>query len=79
LICTALNYTCLRLLGEEANEKAMQEARKWIHDHGGVTMMASWGKLILSVQVSLLFHTPLGIDSFWQKQSLELEIPHPLM
>ncbi|KAJ4815916.1 Terpene cyclase/mutase family member [Rhynchospora pubera] len=52
MICTALNYTALRLLGEEdykGDDEAMHEARKWIHDHGGVTMIASWGKLILSV------------------------------
>ncbi|KAJ4761167.1 Terpene cyclase/mutase family member [Rhynchospora pubera] len=52
MICTALNYTALRLLGEEANsrdEEAIQQARKWIHDHGGVTMIPLWGKCILSV------------------------------
>ncbi|XP_078153998.1 cycloartenol Synthase-like [Carex rostrata] len=49
MICTALNYTALRLLGEEADEEAMHMARKWIHDRGGVTMIASWGKLLLSV------------------------------
>ncbi|XP_078166360.1 cycloartenol synthase-like isoform X2 [Carex rostrata] len=49
MICTALNYTALRLLGEDADDNAMHEARKWIHDHGGVTTIASWGKLVLSV------------------------------
>ncbi|XP_078178718.1 cycloartenol synthase-like isoform X2 [Carex rostrata] len=52
MICTALNYTALRLLGEEAfseEDEAMSLGRKWIHDHGGVTMMPSWGKLILSI------------------------------
>ncbi|XP_078150907.1 cycloartenol synthase-like [Carex rostrata] len=53
MLCTALFYTALRLLGEEASSKedyeAMYLARKWIHHHGGITMMPSWGKLILSV------------------------------
>jgi beta-amyrin synthase len=49
---TALNYVALRLLGEGpegGRDGALTEARKWILDHGGVTMLPSWGKLYLSV------------------------------
>ncbi|XP_047155550.1 beta-amyrin synthase-like [Vigna umbellata] len=47
MFCTALNYICLRILGEEPN--ACANARKWIRDHGGVTHIPSWGKFWLSV------------------------------
>lgn len=49
---TALTYVTLRLLGEGANggEGAMEEARNWILEHGGVTAITSWGKMWLSVQ-----------------------------
>ncbi|RWR82680.1 Prenyltransferase/squalene oxidase [Cinnamomum micranthum f. kanehirae] len=48
---TALTYVTLRLLGEGANggEGAMEEARNWILEHGGVTAITSWGKMWLSV------------------------------
>ena len=48
---TALNYVTLRLLGEGAEDgsEAMEQARKWILDHGGATAIASWGKMWLSV------------------------------
>ncbi|XP_050384315.1 cycloartenol synthase isoform X2 [Argentina anserina] len=48
---TALNYVSLRLLGEGADDGkgAMEIARKWILDHGGVTAITSWGKMWLSV------------------------------
>lgn len=48
---TALNYVTLRLLGEGADDGqgAMELARKWILDHGGVTKISSWGKMWLSV------------------------------
>jgi hypothetical protein len=42
----------MRILGEGPNggqENACARARKWIHDHGGVTHMPSWGKIWLSV------------------------------
>nr|GMC58449.1 cycloartenol synthase 2-like [Ipomoea batatas] len=47
---TALNYVCLRILGEEKDggNGAMKEARKWILDHGGATFIPSWGKIWLS-------------------------------
>ncbi|KAM3702008.1 hypothetical protein ACJW31_05G218100 [Castanea mollissima] len=43
---TALNYVTLRLLGEGAEDEleAMEQARKWILDHGGAIAITSWGK-----------------------------------
>ncbi|XP_019438760.1 PREDICTED: probable oxidosqualene cyclase [Lupinus angustifolius] len=49
MFCTSLSYVSLRLLGEELDDGAMQNARKWILDRGGVTSIPSWGKLWLSV------------------------------
>ncbi|KAK1422787.1 hypothetical protein QVD17_18074 [Tagetes erecta] len=48
---SALNYVALRLLGEGADDGngAVERARKWILDHGGATLIPSWGKLYLSV------------------------------
>lgn len=57
MFCTALNYICMRILGEGPNgghDNACARARKWIQDHGGVTHIPSWGKTWLSV---LLFFT----------------------
>ncbi|XP_070030137.1 cycloartenol synthase-like isoform X2 [Nicotiana sylvestris] len=48
MFCTALNYVTLRLLGEDINDEAMEKARKWILEHGGLTFIPSWGKLWLS-------------------------------
>lgn len=50
---TALSYVTLRLLGEDIDdgEGAMEKARKWILDRGGVTFVPSWGKFWLSVSV----------------------------
>ena len=47
----ALNYVTLRLLGGGAEDgsEAMEQARKWILDHGGATAITSWGKMWLSV------------------------------
>ncbi|KAJ6397113.1 hypothetical protein OIU77_022037, partial [Salix suchowensis] len=52
MLCTALNYVSLRLLGEEpegGKDGAAAKARKWILDHGGVTMISTWGKYFLSL------------------------------
>ncbi|XP_048226509.1 probable oxidosqualene cyclase isoform X2 [Ricinus communis] len=51
MFCTALSYVTLRLLGEkmDGGNGAMEKARKWILDHGGVTYIPSWGKMWLSV------------------------------
>nr|KAJ0214224.1 hypothetical protein LSAT_V11C400209710 [Lactuca sativa] len=48
---SALNYVTLRLLGEGCNdgEGAMEKGRKWILDHGGATLITSWGKFWLSL------------------------------
>ncbi|KAK7314325.1 hypothetical protein VNO77_32845 [Canavalia gladiata] len=51
MLCTALSYVTLRLLGEDIDggDGAMQKARSWILDRGGVTSVSSWGKFWLSV------------------------------
>ncbi|TQE12496.1 hypothetical protein C1H46_001887 [Malus baccata] len=51
MFCTALNYICMRILGEGPDggqDKACARARKWILDHGSVTHIPSWGKTWLS-------------------------------
>ncbi|KAI4353659.1 hypothetical protein L6164_002591 [Bauhinia variegata] len=52
MLCTVLNYICLRMLGdgpEGGQDNASVRARKWILDHGGVTYVPSWGKIWLSI------------------------------
>ncbi|RDY07322.1 Beta-amyrin synthase, partial [Mucuna pruriens] len=52
MFCTTLSYICMRILGEGPNgghNNACAKARKWIHDHGSVTHLPSWGKFWLSV------------------------------
>ncbi|KAI4353627.1 hypothetical protein L6164_002560 [Bauhinia variegata] len=52
MLCTVLNYICLRMLGdgpEGGQDNACVRARKWILDHGGVTSVPSWGKIWLSI------------------------------
>ncbi|KAK8450401.1 hypothetical protein SEVIR_6G021300v4 [Setaria viridis] len=52
MLSTALNYTALRLLGQTVDDgpdMSMPKARKWIHDHGGATMIPILGKVWLSV------------------------------
>ncbi|KAI3888347.1 hypothetical protein MKX03_003099 [Papaver bracteatum] len=49
---TVLNYICMRMLGEGPDggqENACARALKWILDHGGATLIPSWGKLWLSI------------------------------
>ncbi|KAI3974432.1 hypothetical protein MKX01_017925 [Papaver californicum] len=49
---TALNYICMRMLGlgpEDGLDNACSRAREWILDHGGVTLIPSWGKTWLSI------------------------------
>jgi hypothetical protein len=57
MLSTALNYTALRLLGQSVDDgpdMSMPKARKWIHDHGGATMIPILGKVWLSVTILLL-------------------------
>ncbi|CAN0864492.1 Beta-amyrin synthase [Linum grandiflorum] len=52
MFCTALNYVCMRILGEGPDggrDNSCERARNWILDHGGVTYMPSWGKTWLSL------------------------------
>ncbi|KAK7359692.1 hypothetical protein VNO77_01655 [Canavalia gladiata] len=52
MFCTTLTYICMRILGEGPDggfNNACAKARKWIHDHGGVTLLPSWGKFWLSI------------------------------
>ncbi|THG14782.1 hypothetical protein TEA_027327 [Camellia sinensis var. sinensis] len=65
MFCTALNYVTLRLLGERMNDGdgAMEKARKWILDHGGVTHIPSWGKFWFSED--LYYPHPMIQDILW--------------
>ena len=59
MFCTALNYICMRILGEGPDggqENSCAKARKWILDHGGVSYIPSWGKTWLSVSLRLLLN-----------------------
>ncbi|KAE8652477.1 probable oxidosqualene cyclase [Cucumis sativus] len=51
MLCTALSYVSLRLLGEkmDGRDGALLKARRWILDRGGATSIPSWGKTWLSV------------------------------
>ncbi|XP_062160896.1 beta-amyrin synthase 2-like isoform X2 [Alnus glutinosa] len=49
MYCTTFHYVCMRILGEEVDGDACARARKWILDHGGVTLIPSWGKIWLSI------------------------------
>ena len=52
MLSTAYNYIALRLLGEGAegsDQGDLGEGRRWILDHGSLTMIPSWGKIVLSV------------------------------
>lgn len=62
MFSTALCYIALRLLGEKIDggeDGAMEKGRKWIHDHGGVTAIPTWGKMWLSVSCLWLQITKL--------------------
>ncbi|KAI5669085.1 hypothetical protein M9H77_18938 [Catharanthus roseus] len=53
MLCTSYNYVALRLLGENedspTNGGCISKARKWILDHGGLTMVPAWGKMTFAV------------------------------
>ncbi|PIA92428.1 Seco-amyrin synthase [Cercospora beticola] len=46
---TAMNYTCLRILGVPANEPRMVKARRCLHDMGGAVYGPHWSKFWFSV------------------------------
>ncbi|KAL8236031.1 hypothetical protein R6Q59_017112 [Mikania micrantha] len=56
---SALSYIALRLLGEGPNDGngAVDQARKWIIDHGGAAAIPSWGKTYLSVDILFTYLT----------------------
>ncbi|MBA0748373.1 hypothetical protein Gogos_005210, partial [Gossypium gossypioides] len=84
MLCTALNYICLRLLGvghDGGLNNACERARKWILDRGGVTAISSWGKIWLSLRQEL--HTEPYDEIDWsEKRHLcakeDLHYPHSL-
>jgi cycloartenol synthase len=45
---TVLNYTALRLLGEDPNSPHMIAGRKFIHEYGGALYAPSWAKFWLA-------------------------------
>lgn len=59
MFCTALNYICMRILGEGPDggqNNACSRARKWILDRGTVKAIPSWGKTWLSVCITHYEH-----------------------
>ena len=46
---TAMNYTVMRLLGADADDKRMIKARSLLHEMGGAVMGPHWAKFWLSV------------------------------
>lgn len=52
MLSTWYNYIALRLLGERAegsDQGALGKSRRWILDHGSLTIIPSWGKIVLLV------------------------------
>lgn len=45
---TILNYTALRLLGDDADEPHMKKGREFIHKYGGALYAPSWAKFWLA-------------------------------
>lgn len=73
MLSSALNYTALRLLGESVDDgpdSSMPKARKWIHDHGGATMIPILGKVWLSVTI-------LSVLSSWYPKCFQ-QVIHKL-
>ncbi|XP_058750332.1 mixed-amyrin synthase-like isoform X1 [Vicia villosa] len=79
MFCTVLNYICMRILGEGLNggkENACARARKWIHNHGGVTHVSSWGKFWLSILGILDWRASNPMPpEFWMLPSFLLKHP----
>ncbi|KAG5116055.1 hypothetical protein JHK84_042168 [Glycine max] len=74
MFSTTLNYICMRILGEGPNgghNNACAKARKWIHDHGSVTHIPSWGKFWLSED--LYYPHPWIQDLIWDSLYLFVE------
>ncbi len=46
---TALAYISLRLLGVPANNIHCKKARNWLHTHGGILHIPTWGKFLLAL------------------------------
>ena len=46
---TTLVYIALRLLGVGVEDPGCRQARAWLHEHGGVENIPSWGKLWLAM------------------------------
>ncbi|KAI7998670.1 Beta-amyrin synthase 1 [Camellia lanceoleosa] len=52
MFCTVLSYICMRILGDgpfSGRNNVVERGRKWIHDHGGVVAIPSWGKTWLLI------------------------------
>uniref|UniRef100_A0A453BML1 Squalene cyclase N-terminal domain-containing protein n=1 Tax=Aegilops tauschii subsp. strangulata TaxID=200361 RepID=A0A453BML1_AEGTS len=50
MLSSALNYTALRLLGENVDDEqdmSVPKTRKWIHDHGGAMMIKLEARFLL--------------------------------
>lgn len=46
---TTLVYVAMRLLDVHSEDTRCLRARRWVHDHGGPTAQASWGKFFLAL------------------------------
>jgi len=67
MFCTALNYICMRILGEGPDggqDNACSRARNWIREHGGVTHIPSWGKTWLSVPAIFFYEISKILDKY---------------
>ncbi len=49
LFHTVLAYVALRLLGRAADDPLLVAARRWIHGHGGVPQLPTWGRVWLAM------------------------------
>ncbi|KAK7359688.1 hypothetical protein VNO77_01651 [Canavalia gladiata] len=74
MLCTTLSYICMRIFGEGPDgglNNACAKARKWIHDHGGVTHLPSWGKSWLSEDI--YYPHPMIQDLIWDSLYIFIE------
>ena len=49
LFHTTLGYVALRLLGEDPNDPLLRDALAWIHRHGPVHTIPTWGRIWLAL------------------------------